>query len=283
VQGFSTMRMTSDKAWQGEHDPWKIAIGDGPVVATAIHAGHDVRPAIAKYMSLTEQERRREEDPLTGFWTSVGDSSVTVFRSRFEFDLNRPREAAIATNPEAAWGLSVWKELPPQALLEQSLAAYDAFYAQIQALLDDLASSGQRILVLDLHSYNHRREGPDLPAAASENPDINIGTGTMNRNLWCDLVDTFIDTLRSVHVQDRLLDVRENIRFRGGYFPAWLHTHYPHQVCTLSIECKKIFMDEWTAQADIAYLDDLRAALLAATAAAREVLLRADRSARPRP
>lgn len=269
------MRLTSNTAWQREHDAWKIAIGNGPVVATAIHAGHDVRPAIAEHMALSDQDRRREEDPLTGFWTSVGDTAVTVFRSRFEFDLNRPREAAIITSPEAAWGLSVWKQLPPQELLEQALADYDAFYAEIQALFNDLTRSGHRILVLDLHSYNHRREGRGMPASAvADNPDINIGTGTMHREQWGDLVDTFIDALRSAPVQDRVLDVRENIRFRGGYFPAWLHSHYPQHVCTLSIECKKNFMDEWSAQADIAYLDDLRDALLSAVAAARRLLLR---------
>lgn len=268
-----TIPDTGTMAWQVEHKPWQITIGNGPVVAAAIHAGHDVRPEIADYMAISEQDRRREEDPLTDFWATIGDSVVQVFRSRFEMDLNRPRDAAIAIDPEAAWGMSVWKELPPAELLDRSLAQYDAFYEDVQGLVDNLVRCGDPVLVLDFHSYNHRREGPGTVVAARENnPEINIGTGTMRREHWATLVDTFIDSLRTVPVKGRVLDVRENIRFRGGHFPAWLHTRYPRQVCTLSIECKKVFMDEWTAEADIAFLYDLRSAFVAATSAARTVL-----------
>ena len=35
-------------------------IGDGAVVATAIHAGHDLRPEIAAEMTLAEAIRTRE-------------------------------------------------------------------------------------------------------------------------------------------------------------------------------------------------------------------------------
>ena len=265
---------TADAAWQRLHEPWKLSVGTGPVVATAIHAGHDVRPALERYMAVSAQDRRREEDPLTGFFTCVGDSAVTAFRSRFEFDLNRQRDAAIATDPAAAWGLRIWKKLPPPTLLDQSLWLYDAFYAAIAALIDHLTRTHQHILVLDLHSYNHRRDGRHAATAPEDgNPDVNIGTGTMqDRSRWSKLVDRFGNTLRESQVNGRTLDVRENIRFRGGHFPAWLHARYPQQVCTLSIECKKIFMDEWTAEANIAALDDLRLALLRATAAVRPLL-----------
>ena len=263
----------NNAAWLAEHAPWKISTGPGPVVATAIHAGHDVRPEIRRYYAISDQQRRREEDPLTSFWTTVGDSSVSVFRSRFEVDLNRPRETAIVMDPQAAWGLSVWNALPPPEMLERSLAVYDAFYAQMRTLFDELTRIHGRILVLDFHSYNHRREGvAGPPADACDNPDINVGTATMRRESWHTLVDTFIAALGSATVQGRPLDVRENIKFKGGYFPAWLHSRYPQHVCTLSIECKKIFMDEWSAQVDIGYMDELRDAFLIATSAVRRVL-----------
>lgn len=40
--------------------PW-----DGPVVATAIHAGNAVRPELADRMILPDDVRFREEDPFT--------------------------------------------------------------------------------------------------------------------------------------------------------------------------------------------------------------------------
>jgi N-formylglutamate amidohydrolase len=102
-----------DKSWHADRPPWQIVRGDGPIITTAIHAGHDVRPELADYLAISEEQRRREEDPLTGFWTTVGDSSVLVFRSRFEVDMNRSRNAAIVRDPESAWGLNVWTDIPP--------------------------------------------------------------------------------------------------------------------------------------------------------------------------
>jgi N-formylglutamate amidohydrolase len=259
-----------DKSWHADRPPWQIVRGDGPIITTAIHAGHDVRPELADYLAISEEQRRREEDPLTGFWTTVGDSSVLVFRSRFEVDMNRSRNAAIVRDPESAWGLNVWTDIPPAEILERSLSEYDAFYEDVRQLIGSLLHDWRRLLVLDLHSYNHRRDGPEQPPAApAENPDINIGTGTMQRDRWAPLVDSFITTLRGGTVRDGSMDVRENTRFQGGYFPEWLHSRFPENVCVLSIECKKTFMDEWTAQADIARLDELRNAFLAATSVAR--------------
>ena len=39
--------------------------GDGPIVATAIHAGHALHPEIAALIALDEAIRMREEDPFT--------------------------------------------------------------------------------------------------------------------------------------------------------------------------------------------------------------------------
>ena len=34
--------------------------------------------------------------------------------------------------------------------------------------------------------------------------------------------------------------------FKGGYLARWIHQKYPKSVCSLSIEFRKFFMDEWT-------------------------------------
>jgi N-formylglutamate amidohydrolase len=256
------------------HDePWTIVAGDGPIVAAAIHDGHEVRPELMDLLALDEAVRRREEDPFTGAWTAVGSSRIVVKRSRFEFDLNRPREKAVYRSPEDAWGLTVWKRSLPPGVVERSLALYDRFYREIRSLLDPLVERHGRIAVLDLHSYNHRRDGPDAPPApARENPEVNVGTGSMDREVWAPVVDRFCAALRGHDFLGRRLDVRENVKFRGGFFSRWLHETYPGRVCGLALEFKKRFMDEWSGRADPQQRAAIEAALRAVLPAIREGL-----------
>jgi len=253
---------------------WRLDRGVGPVVATAIHDGHAVRDEVMPYMALDEASRLREEDPFTGLWTVVAPSRVLGLRSRFEVDLNRPRETAVYRTPDDAWGLEVWGEVPPDDVIERSLVAYDGFFGALERLYRGLASRYGRFLVLDLHSYNHRREGSDGPPAdPSENPQVNIGTGTMvDRGRWARLIDRFIDDLAGYDFPGGALDVRENVRFRGGACAAWTHRTFPNAACVLSIEVKKFFMDEWTGEPDEKLVDAIGDALRPAVAGALEEL-----------
>lgn len=240
-----------------------IRRGNLPVFATAIHAGHDVRADLRGSMALDEDTRRREEDPYTDRLTDLGGGTAVVHRSRFEVDLNRPRESAVYRRPEDAWGLQVWHgELAEEAVAE-SLAVYDAFYRAVAEELDALAAR-QRFVVLDLHSYNHRRDGASAPAAPiEENPELNVGTGSLDRSHWGQLADRFMAEAARQEVAGHRLDVRENVRFKGGHFSSWVNERYAGTGCALAIECKKVFMDEWTDEVDHAHLDQLHAALAA--------------------
>ncbi len=242
---------------------WRLELGDGPLVATAIHDGHDVREEVRKLMALEEAARLREEDPFTARWTRVAPTRLVGLRSRFEVDLNRPREKAVYRTPEDAWGLDVWHRAPPENVIARSLQEYDSFYAEVERLFAGFEDRHGRFLVLDLHTYNHRRAGPDaLPAAEAENPMINVGTGTMtDRSPWGPLIDRFINELGEYDFPGRRLDVRENVRFRGGAFAAWAHRTFPESACVLSIEVKKFFMDEWTGAPDQALLEAVARAL----------------------
>jgi hypothetical protein len=227
----------------------EIAKGQEPLAAMAIHNGHDLRDEVAQITGLSDDERLREEDPYTGIWTSVVTTQLVANRSRFEVDLNRPRERAVYRTPEDAWGLEVWKCEPSAELLERSLAEYDAFYAEAHRIFSEMERRFGHFVVLDLHSYNHRRQGagepPDDPA---QNPEVNVGTGTLDRNRWAQLVDRFIGDLTAFEFLGRHLDVRENVKFRGGRFSAWIHENFPNSGCCLAVEFKKFFMDEWTGE-----------------------------------
>ena len=54
--------------------------------------------------------------------------------------------------------------------------------------------------------------------------------------------------LRNFDFLGRRLDVRENIRFKGGHLAKWVHENFPTSGCCLAIEFKKFFMDEWTGE-----------------------------------
>ena len=202
-------------------------------------------------MGVSEADRLREEDPYTGEWTSIAPTRIVGLRSRFEVDLNRARQKAVYLRPADAWGLEVWKSPPPQEVIDRSLAAYDAFYQRMAAILDELTRRFDRVVVFDLHSYNHRRQGPDGPPADPEqNPEVIVGTGSMDRQRWGPVVDGFMESMREFDFLGRRLDVRENVKFLGGHFSAWIHGRYPEAVCAPVIEIKKCFMDEWTGRPD---------------------------------
>jgi N-formylglutamate amidohydrolase len=241
---------------------WSLFESPSPVIATAIHNGNKLRKEVAELLELPHSDRLREEDPFTGEWTSIADTRIIGLHSRFEVDLNRTREKAVYISPEDAWGLKMWKAEPSPDIIERSLKAYDAFYTEVTRVLKTAESRFGHFLVMDIHSYNHFREGPEGSAADPElNPEINIGTGTMDRERWEPLVERFITDLRSFDFHGRHLDVRENVRFRGGNFPRWIHEKFPQTGCALAIEIKKIFMDEWTDNPDPVYMKTIHKAL----------------------
>ena len=224
--------------------------GEGPIIATAIHDGHHLREECAAGSGLDDATRLREEDPYTGRIASLVPTRLIATRSRFEVDLNRPRDKAVYTCPADAWGLECWREAPSAAVIARSLAVYDEFYATLERVL----RGRDRFVVLDIHSYNHRRD--QTPAPEAENPEVNLGTESVDRMRWGPLIDRFMRDLAP-------LDVRENVKFKGGAMSRWINARYPTQGCALALELKKTFMDEWTGVPD-----DARVAALARAVAA---------------
>lgn len=252
---------------------WSTQFGDGPLVAVALHDGGRVRPEVAQLVKLDDHQRRREEDPFTGGWTSIAPTRVVAGRSRFEVDLNRPRELAVYRTPADAWGLDLWQSPPTPEFVERSLVVYDDFYAHLRLLAERLVARHGHVVVFDLHSYNHRRDGPDAPCAdPAANPDINLGTGSMRRDYWAPVVDRCLAELRGQPYLGRPLDVRENAKFFGGHMAEWLHGEFPESVCVLAIEVKKFFMGEWTGQLDQPVFDAVGLALRQAASGVVEAL-----------
>jgi len=246
---------------------------DGQFIATAIHNGHDVRPDFAAELVLPEPDRLREEDPHTDELGALIPARVLVHRSRFEVDLNREREESVYRNSEDAWGLEVLRDPPlDEAVVAGSLDVYDAFYAELGRRLDPVAERGP-FVVFDIHSYNHRRDGDGAAGAPiEENPEVNVGTGSLDRERFGRVVDAFMESLETAGTSASPLDVRENVRFRGRQLAAWTHTRYPDQAIVLALEFKKTFMDEWTGAFDPARIDELARALAATIPSVEQTL-----------
>jgi N-formylglutamate amidohydrolase len=232
-----------------------------PLLAAAIHDGHNVRADVEKYLAIDEFVRLHEEDPCTGYCTDVSENRLISNISRFQVDFNRPRSGAIYREPSQSWGLKVWKDHVPHEVWDRSRHEYDEFYKLLGRMVNEFLQAYGFLVIYDIHSYNYKRKnrsGEDDPVL---NPEINIGTGTMDRNLWAPVVDGFIGQLKQSDYFGKHRDVRENIKFKGGYLAEWAHLHFPERVCVLSIELKKIFMDEWTGAVDFIQLKEIKKAL----------------------
>lgn len=223
---------------------WRIIEGDSPIVATAIHCGHNLRRELNGIIAISPEQRIAYENPHTDQWVDVAESRVVVNMSRFEVDLNCPRNNAFYSSTDDAWGLEIWKAPPPNSAVESSLKLYDAFYGDVEKLLKTLASKFDRIVVLDFHSYRPRTDDSNEPAAELE-PDINVCTGTMYRRRWVNLVERLLGDLSCQSAENGPpLTVGENAAFLGGTFPQRIHETFPDTVCVLSIYVKQaLFFD----------------------------------------
>lgn len=225
-------------------------------------------------MVLSESDRLREEDPFTGQAIQDVPSHVIAGRSRFEIDLNRAAETAVYRTPDQCWNLQVWNIPPSDDVIARSLAIHQGFYRMMAALLDEIAAEYGRFILLDIHSYNHRRRGRlEEPTPQAEAPDINIGTFSMPREHWSWLIDPLIEEMRGFNFGGRRLDVRENVAFQGkGEQTRFVHDRYPDSGCAIAIEFKKFFMNEWTGEPDPDELAQMRAFVNHVAASSRALL-----------
>lgn len=258
---------------------WETAEGEGPVLATAIHNGHGVRPDVDCHLRISDAERLREEDPFTGCAIGGVPNRIVVNQSRFEFDLNRSAAEAVYLEPADAWGLDLYESPLPAEAVNESRSRHQRYYRMLRGFLQRLTARHRHIVLIDVHSYNHRRDGPDAPPANREEaPEINIGTHSMPVDFWTPVLDAFIASLRNFEFRGRRLDVRKNVAFQGkGEQTRFAHAQFPMQVCAIAFEFKKFYMDEWSGQPDLADLAAMRDLIAATLPDLEAVLQRMDR------
>lgn len=217
-----------------------------PFWAFAVHDGHHIDEFLLSYLNISDEDRLREEDPYTAILAELPFNRFVSGTSRFQLDLNRKREDAIYLSPEQSWGIQVWQTMPPEEIKEKIYTLYDQLYDKISQQIQRTIDRYGYFVVYDIHSYNVRRDGPHAVIDEAANPQINIGT-VHNHTKWEKLTNQVLEALRYGKDGQRY-DVRENVKFKGGFLSSYLNEKFGDKGCVFSIEFRKDFMDEWTGE-----------------------------------
>ncbi len=220
---------------------------------TAIHSGSRIRADLINKLSVSSEDRYREEDPGTERFIEKLPIQIVALDSRFEYDINRSEDKAIPLTPEMAWGLTVWNSSLTAEDIATSLAKYREFHQLMDLVSANLVGQaggkggGGRACIFDLHSYCYQREKRE-PWYENPKPVINLGTEAINDAVFRDLIDDFLLKLRNIRAEGRKVTVAENEVFKGGYLARRLSALHHDNLAVFAIEFKKIFMDEWTGE-----------------------------------
>ena len=234
-----------------------------PILFLSIHSGNHLSPNIREKISISDNDRMREEDPYTDLFINDKKNHIIQLTSRFEYDLNRHRDNSVYKSPEDCWGLKIYQnENLTDLEINNALQKHDDFYEKLTSVIDNFLSKYERIFVWDIHSYNHHRNGLNQPFDSDEeNPEIILGTNryAFMPDKWKPLINQIELFLKNKEISEIYpnrslkstnLDVRQNIKYPGGYLSQYLNSKYSTRLCCVAIEFKKIWMNEWTQQID---------------------------------
>ena len=141
----------------------------------------------------------------------------------------------------------MWNQPLTLEEIDRSITKYDEFHELMDIVTAYLLKQNRYGVIFDLHSYNYQRE-EKVPWQMNEKPVINIGTGSVNRNLFGDVIDDLLFSLNGLPIAGHPISVGENVVFKGGGLSRRLSPIYYDQLLFLAVEFKKIFMDEWSGR-----------------------------------
>lgn len=228
---------------------YHISNTDSPLWAFAIHDGHQLSEILKPYMLLSDKERLREEDPFTAIISELPINQFFVSTSRFQLDLNRTVQDAVYLKPEQSWGLHVFQDNFPKNYVDALNKEHDAIYYTIGRHISTTIKKYGFFVIFDIHSYNAKRDHADQIIDTDSNPQINLGT-FYNHSKWRDIINEFSKTLQNQTLYGEKIDVRENVKFKGGNLAQHILQQYGELGCVISVEFRKDFMNEWTGEAD---------------------------------
>ncbi len=201
----------------------------------AVHDGHQFRKELWDNCLHTEYDRWYEEDPSTKEMIQSHPIVIAGCDSRFEYDLNRDPENAVFVD---AWGKKLWREPLPKTQKDKSLHKHANFYRVVHALIQQLESKFETIVVYDIHSYNWRRWDREVPV-------INLGTSNVDNERFGEFIEHWRATLSGLnlpHVNETTSKINDTF-FGNGYFLKYITKNFKNTL-VLATEFKKIYCDE---------------------------------------
>jgi N-formylglutamate amidohydrolase len=216
-----------------------------PSVVVAAHAGHRVRDELLTKMAIEEADRAYEEDTSVDEIAAELPVQMIALDSRYEYDANRIREQAVYLKPFQSWGKKVWQVPPTKEELEICYQKHDEFQEMLDHLVEQISGLTGRALVIDLHSYNHRRPAQQIRSEAM--PTFNLATSAHDQQKHRKALDALAGELRAIDLPGGVT-VKENAVFKkDGALATALEPKYPESL-VVPIEVKKIYMDETTGE-----------------------------------
>lgn len=221
-----------------------------PIVCTAIHNGHKLRPELEKSFLLSQAERFYEEDPYTDELISSFPIQLIGNDSRFEYDLNRAK--TLSTYFKTAWDKQVWDKPLSQKQRAKNHGKHQSFYNVLETIIEVIEKQFRNAIVFDIHSYNHKRIEEDTPT-------FNIGSGQIDVERWGSVVNQFEKQLNNIALPNLEVRAATDEVFHGrGYLITHVNAHFDNTL-VLPTEVKKIFMDEVTGDVYPLVLEELKA------------------------
>lgn len=223
-----------------------------PYICAAIHQGSFLREDLKKNITLSDLERRREEDPYTEDFILPLPIRIVGLDSRYEYDLNKNEETCIY---KEAWGKEVWKQPLTDEKRKISLNKHSLFYRVAEALVKVIEEKFGACVVYDIHSYNYGRIKDIDP------PLFNIGAERINKRKFGVFIDSWRNELSKVKIGNVVNRSEINRVFYGkGYFVEFISSKFENTL-VLSTEVKKVYLDETTEDVFPKVIRDIRLGL----------------------
>ena len=207
-----------------------------PYICTAIHDGSNLRAGLSSKIALDDYERWYEEDPHTADFIASMPITLVANDSRYEYELNRKEPVY-----DEAWGKKVWKKPLSKKELKISAQKHENYYKVTHALIEKLESMFGASLVYDVHSYNHKRWGRDVPV-------FNIGTENINNKKYAKYINNWKEELESIELNGIHVKAEINDVFFGrGYNLEYITENFKNTL-VLATEISKVYCDEETGE-----------------------------------
>jgi uncharacterized protein (TIGR02421 family) len=207
-----------------------------PYICTAIHNGSNIRAELSNKIALDDYERWYEEDPHTADFIASLPITIVGNDSRYEYELNRKEPVYVE-----AWGKQVWKKPLSKRELKISTQKHENYYKVTHALIEKLEDMFGASLVYDVHSYNHKRWGRDVPV-------FNIGVEKIDNKKYAKYINHWKEELEHIELKGISVQAEFNDVFYGrGYNVEYITKNF-NNTLVLATEISKIYCDEKTGE-----------------------------------